>query len=49
MWAMEQTSLGFDTLSRKARKEVFLDEMSHVVPWSELAALITKRGQADLP
>jgi IS5 family transposase len=30
---MEQTNLGFDPLLKKTRKEIFLDEMNHVVPW----------------
>ncbi len=37
---MNQSSLGFDPLPKKTRKEVFLDEMNSVVPWAELVALI---------
>ena len=42
---MEQTNLGFDPLLKKTRKEVFLDEMNHVVPWSELVASITPHAR----
>jgi IS5 family transposase len=42
---MEQTNFGFDPLLKKTRKEVFLDEMNHVVPWSELVALITSHAR----
>ncbi len=37
---MEQETLGFDPLPKKTRKEVFLEEMEGVVPWSALVALI---------
>lgn len=37
---MDQITLGLDPLPKKTRKEVFLDEMNQVVPWSELVALI---------
>lgn len=37
---MNQSSLGFDPLPKKTRKEIFLDEMNSVVPWPELVALI---------
>ena len=37
---MNQSSLGFDPLPKKTRKEIFLDEMESVVPWGELVALI---------
>jgi IS5 family transposase len=37
---MEQFKLSLDPLPKKTRKEVFLDEMNQVVPWSALVALI---------
>lgn len=37
---MNQTTLGFEPLHKKTRKEVFLEEMERVVPWGELVALI---------
>ena len=37
---MKQASLNFDLLSKKSRKQIFLDEMEKVVPWAELEALI---------
>jgi len=37
---MDQIRLGLDPLPKKTRKEIFLDEMERVVPWSELVALI---------
>lgn len=37
---MDQITLGLDPLPKKTRKEVFLDEMNQVVPWSALVALI---------
>ncbi|TNY08996.1 IS5/IS1182 family transposase, partial [Escherichia coli] len=37
---MDQITLGLDPLPKKNRKEVFLDEMNQVVPWSALVALI---------
>lgn len=37
---MDQFTLGLDPLPKKTRKEVFLDEMNQVVPWSALVALI---------
>ena len=37
---MVQFTLGLDRLPKKTRKEVFLDEMNQVVPWSALVALI---------
>lgn len=37
---MNQTTLGFEPLHKKTRKEVFLQEMERVVPWAELVALI---------
>jgi len=30
----------FEKYGRKSRRELFLDEMSQVVPWAELAALV---------
>jgi transposase, IS5 family len=37
---MKQTTLGFDPLAKKTRSAVFLEEMSRVVPWAQLVALI---------
>ena len=37
---MKQASLNFDLLSKKTRKQIFLDEVEKVVPWAELEALI---------
>ena len=37
---MNQITLGLDPLPKKTRKEVFLEEMNQVVPWSVLVALI---------
>ena len=37
---MDQITLGLDPLPKKTRKQVFLEEMNQVVPWTELAALI---------
>lgn len=37
---MDQYTLGLDPLPKKTRKEVFLEEMNQVVPWSTLVALI---------
>ncbi len=37
---MEQTNLGLDSLPKKTRKEVFLEEMNAVVPWGDLVKLI---------
>jgi IS5 family transposase len=37
---MEQFKLSLDPLPKKTRKEVFLDEMNQVVPWSALVALV---------
>jgi hypothetical protein len=31
---------GFEKCGRKPRRDLFLDEMSRVVPWSELEALV---------
>jgi IS5 family transposase len=40
MSSMNQATLGLDPLHKKTRKEVFLEEMNSVVPWSALVALI---------
>lgn len=40
MEGMTQMNFGLDPLPKKTRKEVFLDEMNQVVPWSALVALI---------
>jgi IS5 family transposase len=40
---MKQISLattGFELVTKRTRKRVFLDEMSLVVPWRELVGLI---------
>ena len=40
---LEQTfasQVGFEKYGRKSRRELFLDEMSQIVPWSELQALV---------
>ena len=37
---MKQTDLGLDLNSRRTRKQVLLDEMNHVMPWTDLLALI---------
>ena len=37
---MNQITPGLDPLPRKTRKEVFLDEMNQVLPWSVLVTLI---------
>jgi IS5 family transposase len=37
---MNQITLGLDPLPKRTRKEVFLDEMNQVVPWSVLVTLI---------
>lgn len=42
---LDQTNFGFDPLLKKTRKEVFLEEMNRVVPWSQLAALITPHAR----
>ena len=38
--SMKQASLNLDLLSKKTRKQTFLDEMEKVVPWANLEALI---------
>ena len=37
---MNQVTLGLDPLHKKTRKEVFLEEMNRVVPWTALVGLI---------
>ena len=40
---MKQISLatsGFELVTKRTRKRVFLDEMNFVVPWTELVGLI---------
>ena len=37
---MDQITLGLEPLPKKTRKEIFLEEMNQVVPWSALVALI---------
>src|SRR5260370_6987441 len=34
------SQVGFEKYGRKSRRELFLDEMEQVVPWSELQALV---------
>ena len=38
--SMKQASLNLDLLSKKTRKQTFLEEMEKVVPWADLEALI---------
>ncbi len=38
---MKQASLNLELLSKKTRKQTFLQEMEAVVPWTELEAVIT--------
>jgi IS5 family transposase len=42
---MNQTLFGFDPLPKKTRKEVFLEEMNRVVPWSQLVGLIAPHAR----
>jgi IS5 family transposase len=42
---MEQFKLSLDPLPKKTRKEVFLDEMNQVVPWSALVALVVPHAR----
>ena len=37
---MKQTDLGLNLSTRRTRKQILLDEMGQVMPWSELLALI---------
>ena len=39
---MKQTSLNLGLLSKKTRKQTFLEEMEKVVPWADLEALIAR-------
>ncbi len=41
---MKQTDLGLDLSTRRTRKQVLLDEMSHVMPWADLLALIAQHA-----
>ncbi len=45
---MDQYALGLDPLPKKTLKEVFLDEMSQVVPWETLVALIAPFARGAL-
>ena len=38
---MKQTDLGLELSTRRTRKQILLEEMNQVMPWSELLALIT--------
>jgi IS5 family transposase len=42
---MNQALFGFDPLPKKTCKEVFLEEMNRVVPWSQLVALIAPHAR----
>lgn len=42
---MDQSNFGFDPLLKKTRKEIFLEEMNRVVPWSQLVALIAPHAR----
>jgi len=37
---MKQATLPLDLNAKKTRKQVFLDQMEHVVPWAALVELI---------
>ncbi|GAB3476867.1 hypothetical protein GCM10011496_33050 [Polaromonas eurypsychrophila] len=37
---MKQKDLGLDLSTRRTRKQILLEEMDQVMPWSELLALI---------
>jgi len=37
---MKQGELGLNLSTKRTRKREFLDEMSQVVPWADLVALI---------
>ena len=43
--SMKQASLNLDLLSKKTRKQTFLEEMEKVVPWTDLEALIARLCQ----
>ena len=34
------TQAGFEKYGRKSRRELFLDEMEQVLPWSDLGSLV---------
>lgn len=36
---MSQALLAFDPMSKRTRKQAFLEEMDRVVPWAALVAL----------
>ena len=38
--SMKQASLSLDLLTKKTRKQIFLEEMEKVAPWADLEALI---------
>jgi hypothetical protein len=40
---MKQKNLGLELSTRRTRKQILLEEMDQVMPWSELLALITPR------
>jgi transposase, IS5 family len=49
-------SLSFDTNKKRTRREVFLAEMEHVIPWTMLEAIIephypkaSRRGRPPMP
>jgi IS5 family transposase len=42
---MNQSTLGFDPLHKKTRKDIFLEEMERVVPWAQLVALIAPHAR----
>lgn len=44
---MNQTTLGLSPLHKKARKEVFLEEMNKYVPWQNLGVLIKPRARGE--
>lgn len=46
MKQMSLSSTGFERKTKRTRKREFLDEMSLVVPWSELVALVTPHAPA---
>ncbi|NIC40874.1 IS5 family transposase [Aquabacterium sp. A08] len=46
MKQMSLGSTGFERKTKRTRKREFLDEMSLVVPWSELVALVTPHAPA---
>jgi hypothetical protein len=35
-------SLAYDSKKKKTRREKFLEEMDHVIPWAELLAVVVK-------